>query len=241
MEKICYNKYKDHIKEGDEVIRAVIFDLEGVLVSTDNNHFRAWKQMAMEQGIPFDEKVYQKIRGNARMDALDILLRTAHRNYSPAEKFALTARKNDLYMEQIALMTSDEMLPGALDTIRSLREMGIKTGVVSSSKNCVAILKRLGVYRLLDAVVDGNDVVHPEPDPEGYLLCADKLGIAAEKCLVIEDTPNGIAAAVSAGMYTLAVGEAANDKSIGLRARDLAHFDVPGLVACRKSKNNEID
>ena len=239
MEKICYNKHKDHIKEGDEVIRAVIFDLEGVLVSTERSHFRAWEQMTKEQGLPFDEEVYQKIRGSGRMDALDIILKTAHRNYSPAEKFALTARKNDLYMEEIALLGSDDMLPGTLDTIRSLREMNVRIGVVSSSQNCVAILKKLGIYRLMDAVVDGSDVARPEPDPEGCLLCAEKLHVAPEECLVIEDTLNGIAAASQSGMYTLAVGEAALAKGAGLSARDLKHFDVPGLIACRTQNDKE--
>lgn len=221
------------------MIRAVIFDLEGVLVSTEKSHFRAWKQMTKEQGLPFDEDVFQKIRGSGRMDALDIILKTAHRNYSPAEKFALTARKNDLYIEEIASLTKDHMLPGALDTILALREMGVKIGVASSSKNCVAILKKLGIWRMADAVTDGNDVVHPEPDPEGYLLCAEKLKVQPEECLVVEDTLNGIEAANSAGMYTLAVGEAANDKNTGLRAKDLGHFDLPGLIACRTSENKK--
>ena len=240
MEKMCYNQYMDHVKEGDEVIRAVIFDLEGVLVSTEKSHFRAWKQMTMEQGLPFDEKVYQKIRGSGRMDALDIILKTAHRNYSPAEKFALTARKNDLYMEEIALLSSEQMLPGTLDTIQRLKKMDVKTGVVSSSKNCIAILKKLGIYRMMNAVVDGNDVTHPEPDPEGCLLCAQMLGVSPGECLMIEDTMNGITAANQAGMYTLAVGEAANEKKAGMCAKDLKQFDVPGLIACRtiKDKSN---
>jgi len=235
MERICYNIYRNHIKEGDKVIRAVIFDLEGVLVSTEDSHFRAWKQMTLEQGLPFDENVYQKIRGSGRMDALDIILKTAHRNYSPAEKFALTARKNDLYIEEISMLNSDRMLPGALDTILALREMNVKIGVASSSKNCVAILKKLGIRRMIDAVSDGNDIVRPEPDPEGYFLCAERLNVSPEECLVVEDTINGITAATNAGMYTLAVGEAANDKSAGLRAKDLKHFDLPGLIACRKN------
>ena len=215
------------------MIQAVLFDLEGVLVTTEQCHFRAWRQMAIEQGLPFDEQVYMKIRGSARMNALDIILKAARRNYSPAEKFALTARKNDLYMEEVAQLTGEALLPGALDTVCALRKMKTKVGVVSSSQNCVAILKRMGLWRLMDAVVDGSDVRHPEPDPEGYLLAAHKLKVPPEKCLVVEDTLNGIAAANSAGMYTLAVGEAANNKSIGMRAKDLAHFDVPGLVACR--------
>lgn len=236
---MCYNKYKDHVEEGDEVIRAVIFDLEGVLVSTEKSHFRAWKQMTQEQGLPFDEEVFQKIRGSGRMDALDIILKTAHRNYSPAEKFALTARKNDLYIEEISILTKDHMLPGALDTILTLREMGIRIGVASSSKNCVAILKKLGIWRMIDATTDGNDIVHPEPDPEGYLLCAEKLHVAPEECLVVEDTLNGIEAANRAGMYTLAVGKAADDKSAGMCGKDLAHFDLPGLIACRTNENRK--
>lgn len=218
------------------MIQAVIFDLEGVLVSTDKSHFRAWKQMTTEQGLPFDEDLYQKIRGSGRMDALDIILKTAHRNYSPAEKFALTARKNDLYMEEIVRLSSENMLPGVKATIEKLKAMHVKMGVVSSSKNCVAILKKLGIYRMMDAVVDGNDVVKPEPDPEGCLLCAGQLGIEPEKCLVIEDTMNGIAAANSAGMYTLAVGEAANEKGAGMCAKSLERFDVAALIALRSNE-----
>lgn len=218
------------------MIQAVLFDLEGVLVTTDRCHYQAWKQMAVEQGLPFDEQIYQRLRGNGRMDALDIILQGAkRRNYSPAEKFALTARKNDLYMEQIALLSGEALLPGALETIRALREMGTKIAVVSSSQNCVAILKRMGLWRLMDAIVDGSDVRHPEPDPEGYLLAAQKLNVPPENCLVVEDTVNGIAAAHAAGMYSISVGEAALDKNAVMRAKDLSKIDVAGLVACRTS------
>ena len=235
--KKCAIIYTNPQTEGDEVIQAVLFDLEGVLVSTEQCHYRAWKQMADEQGLPFDETVYQKLRGSGRMDALDIILKSAKRNYSPAEKFALTARKNDLYMEQIATLSAEAMLPGALDTVRSLRAMNTKVAVVSSSQNCVAILKKLGIWRLMDAVVDGSDVLHPEPDPEGYLLAAHKLQVPPENCLVIEDTANGVAAAHAAGMYSLSVGEAAKDKNAVMRAKDLSQIDIAGLVACRTGEN----
>ena len=215
------------------MIKAVLFDLEGVLVTTDQCHYRAWKQMTDEQGIPFHEEVYAKIRGSGRMDALDIILKMARRHYSPAEKFALTARKNDLYIEQIARMTDDVLMPGALDTVLGLKEIGAKVAVVSSSQNCVAILKKLDIWRLIDAVVDGSDVRHPEPDPEGYLLAAQKLGVDPANCLVVEDTVNGITAAHNAGMYSLSVGEAALDKNAALRAKDLSGIDLVGLVACR--------
>lgn len=216
------------------MIQAVLFDLEGVLVTTDQCHYRAWKQMAVEQGLPFDEQVYQKVRGNGRMNALDIILQSARkRNYSPAEKFALTAHKNELYMEEIAQLSAEALLPGALETVRALREIGTKVAVVSSSQNCVAILKRMGLWRLMDAIVDGSDVAHPEPDPEGYLLAAQKLGVAPEKCLVVEDTVNGIAAANAAGMFSISVGEAAKDKNAVMRAKDLSHINIAELVACR--------
>ena len=216
------------------MIQAVLFDLEGVLVTTDQCHYRAWKQMAFEQGMPFDEQVYQRVRGNGRMSALDIILQNARRrNYSPAEKFALTARKNDLYMEEIAQLSADALLPGALETVRALREMGTKVAVVSSSQNCVAILKRMGLWRLMDAIVDGSDVAHAEPDPEGYLLAAQKLGVKPENCLVVEDTVNGITAANEAGMFSISVGEAAKDKNAVMRAKDLSHINIAEMVACR--------
>ncbi|MEG0902372.1 MAG: HAD hydrolase-like protein, partial [Clostridia bacterium] len=98
----------------NEKIAGVIFDLDGVLVSTDNCHYLAWKRMADEEGIDFDRKVNERLRGVSRMESLDILLERAAKPYTEDEKAAMAARKNAYYVTLIGSLTEGDVLPGAL-------------------------------------------------------------------------------------------------------------------------------
>ena len=120
-------------KEGKRLIQAVIFNLDGVLVNTDECHYNAWKQMAHEQGIPFDEKINGTMQGMKRMESLQVLLRKAERRYTMGEMFALSARKNDIFNDMILTLGPKNICPGAVETVRQLRDMRIKTAVASSS------------------------------------------------------------------------------------------------------------
>ena len=212
------------------MIQAVIFDLNGVLVTTDLCHFHAWELMAKEHGIPFDSDVYARIRGLSRMDGIAVILEKSKRHYTDGEKLALATRKNDLYLGMIAGMNEEALLPGAIDAVMGLREIGIRTAVSSSSQNARQILCQLGISDLFDAVVDGNQVGNLKPDPEAFLLTARKLKIDPSHCLVIEDAPEGVKAAHSGGMRCLAVGGAAHDPAADFRADTLAQTDLPALV-----------
>lgn len=198
------------------MIRAVIFNLDGVLVSTDECHLSAWKQLAHEQGIPLTAETYQAMAGRRRMDSLRVLLKKAERNYAPAEMWALAARKNDLYNHMIDALDANSILPEALDAVKRLKEMGIKTAVGSSSENASGILRHLGIYSLFDAVVDGEQIDNGKPDPEVFLLAARKLLTPTSECLVIENTAAGVAAARQAGMKVIALEEAAKLKELDL-------------------------
>lgn len=189
-------------------IEAVIFDLDGVIVSTDECHYRAWKKTADEEGIYFDRKINDRLRGVSRMDSLEIVLERAERLYTDEEKVELAERKNNYYKEYIKKLTKDDILNGVNENLAELKAKGIKVAIGSSSKNTPDILKYIGLDNYFDAVSDGNNITKSKPDPEVFLKAADMLGVPYEKCLVVEDADSGIEAGKRAGMYTLAVNNA---------------------------------
>ena len=205
------------------MIQAVIFNLDGVLVRTDACHYEAWKQLAHEQGIPFSDDVFRAIAGRKRMDGLRVLLKKADRAYSPMELWALSARKNDLFNDMLLKLTQNSILPGAIDTITHLREMGIKTAVASSSENATCILRQVRLTPLFDAVVDGQETEKGKPEPEVFLLAARKLRMPTGECLVVENTAAGLEAARQAGMKTLALGGTAGPEG-------LKDIDLPAML-----------
>lgn len=189
-------------------IEAVIFDLDGVIVSTDECHYRAWKKTADEEGIYFDRKINDRLRGVSRMDSLEIVLERAERLYTDEEKVELAERKNNYYKEYIKKLTKDDILSGVNENLAELKANGIKVAIGSSSKNTPNILKYIGLDNYFDVVSDGNNITKSKPDPEVFLKAADMLGVPYEKCLVVEDADSGIEAGKRAGMYTLAVNNA---------------------------------
>ncbi len=195
-------------------IKAVIFDLDGVIVSTDEFHYQAWKKMSDEEGISFNHTINNRLRGVSRMESLNIILERAEREYTAEEKQALAERKNEYYKQSLVNLTPDDLLPGAKDTIDELKRRKVKIAIGSSSKNTPTILKQIGLADAFDAVADGNDITHSKPDPEVFLLAASKLGIPPEECLVVEDAEAGVQAAIAGGMNVAAVGDA------GLHSQD---------------------
>lgn len=187
------------------MIKAVIFDLDGVIVSTDDCHYEAWKKMADEEGIYFDKEINNRLRGVSRMDSLEIILERAEKEYSDSEKEEMAERKNNYYKEFITKLTPSDILPGAMNTLEELRKNGIKVAIGSSSKNTPVILRQIGLDNYFDAVSDGNNIIKSKPDPEVFLKAADMLGIPYGECAIVEDADAGIEAGNSAGMKTVSV------------------------------------
>ncbi|RRJ65020.1 beta-phosphoglucomutase [Paenibacillus oralis] len=194
----------------DRRYQAVIFDLDGVIVSTDRYHFLAWSQLAWQEGIEFNEQINHRLRGVSRMESLEIILEKASRRYTPVEKLKLAERKNEVYRTLLGDLTDGDMLPGVAETLSALRERGYKVAIGSSSKNTPVILERIGLSGYFDAVADGNGIKNSKPDPEVFLLAAGKLGVPPEDCLVVEDAEAGVYAAKRGGMAAAAIGEARN-------------------------------
>lgn len=211
-------------------IFGVIFDLDGVIVSTDNCHYLAWKRMADEEGIYFDRTINERLRGVSRMESLEIILERAQRPYTDDEKQAMAARKNAYYVELIGSLTREDILPGALDTLSLLKKRGVKVAIGSSSKNTPIILRQIGLENAFDAVADGNAITRSKPDPEVFVLAARLLGLEPENCLVVEDADAGIEAALGGGMRALGVGSAAENPAATFHAPDLAHADFTAIL-----------
>lgn len=191
------------------MVKAVIFDLDGVLVSTDELHYVAWKKIAEELGIDnFTKEDNVRQRGVSRMASLEVVLEKSNRTFSNNEKEVLAERKNDIYVKSLENLSKSDALDGVFDFLEFLNDKNIKVAVGSASKNTPLILKKTGLEDCFDAVSCGLDTTKSKPDPEVFLIAASKLGIEPENCVVVEDSDAGIEAAKSAGMYAIAVGAA---------------------------------
>lgn len=189
------------------MIKGIIFDLDGVLVSTDELHYQAWKKLAKELGINnFTKEDNEKQRGVSRMESLEVVLNKGDRIYSVEEKEELAERKNNYYKDLLETLDHKAVLSGVVKTICHLKQLGMLIGIGSVSKNTPAILQRTELDQYIDKVSCGLDITNSKPDPEVFLVAARKLGLEPENCLVVEDSAAGIVAAKAAGMKSLGVG-----------------------------------
>jgi beta-phosphoglucomutase len=192
-------------------IKAIIFDLDGVIVDTAIFHYKAWKKLANKMGFDLTEAQNEQLKGISRMESLDILLKIGKiDSISDEEKQSLANNKNEWYRENILKMTPKDILPGVKDFLEELKEAHYKMAIGSSSKNAGIILERIGLENYFDAVVDGTKITRSKPDPEVFLKVAQELNIPPEQCLVFEDADSGIEAAKNAGMKTIGVGKPEN-------------------------------
>ena len=194
-------------------IKGIIFDLDGVLISTDKFHYLAWKKLADKLGIPFSEKDNEQLRGVSRMESLELVLKNDPSvKLTEEEKIAAATEKNDCYREYLKTMTPDDVSAEVRETLVALHNKGYKLSVGSSSKNARFILSQTDLTRYFDAIADGNDIKNSKPDPEVFLTAASFLGLEPEVCAVVEDAEAGLEAAVAAGMLPVAYASAYGSK-----------------------------
>lgn len=188
------------------MIRAFIFDLDGVLTDTAEYHFQAWKRLANEKGIPFTRHDNEALRGVPRRESLNRLLKGKPVSDEQARRWM--ARKNEYYKSLIAHMTPDDILPGVLDLLTEIRTAEMKIAIASASKNASMVVERLRLADKIDVLCDGSSVEHQKPAPDLFLQAAVDLGIHPENCIVVEDAQVGIAASRAAGMLSIGIGPA---------------------------------
>lgn len=189
----------------------IIFDLDGVICTTDHYHYLAWKALADRLGVPFNETDNNRLRGVSRMASLEIVLEKSDKTYTQAEKEAMAAEKNDTYRRLLHQITTADLSAEVKSTLDQLRARGCKLAIGSASKNTPFILERLGLGDYFDAVADGNCVTHSKPDPEVFLKAAEMLGLPPAACLVVEDAHAGVEAGVNGGFTCAAIGDAKDD------------------------------
>ena len=211
-------------------ISAVIFDLDGVIVSTDEYHYQAWKRISDQENIYFDRKINERLRGVSRMESLDIILSHSDKNYSDTEKQSLAQRKNTIYCELLNNLSPNDILPGVIYLLLALKARDIKIAIGSSSKNTPFILEQIGLTSNFDAIADGNSIKNSKPDPEVFLLAAELLGVQPEECAVMEDAQAGIDAAKAAGMKAIGIGSAATCLNADIKLLDLTNVDIDHLL-----------
>lgn len=209
--------------------KGIVFDLDGVLVHTDKLHYRAWKKIADERNILFNEEINNRLRGVSRMESLEIVLEN---NHGPAlsrkEKEALAEEKNKYYKEELKSMSPDDVTSEVRETLKSLKDAGIKIAIGSSSKNTKFILKQVGLNDVFDAISDGTNITRSKPDPEVFLKAAEYLSLLPSECLVVEDAVAGIEAAKSGGMKAAGIGDAAVYEKTDYPLATFA--DIKGIV-----------
>ena len=204
-------------------LRAVLFDLDGVITDTSEYHYQAWKRMADEQGYVFSREINERLRGISRMASLEIILEESGVSLSHKEKLELGEQKNNYYKELLKTITPDNMLPGIPAFMAKLRENGIKTALASASRNAPEVIRRLGIAEDFDLVMDAGAVEKGKPDPEIFVSAAERLGAYPEQCIGVEDAAAGIEAIQAGGIFSVGIGPAAS-------AGDWTVGDTSGLV-----------
>jgi len=188
------------------MIKACIFDLDGVIVDTAKYHFKAWQRLARHLEIPFTEEDNEKMKGISRMDSLEIILGLGTKQYSERDKQKFCMTKNTWYLESTQRMNSKDILPGITEFIAHLKDNNIKVALGSASKNARLVLDIIGIKDEFEIIIDGNDVMNSKPDPEVFLKGATGLNVLPNEAIVIEDSAKGVDAAISGGFYSIGIG-----------------------------------
>ncbi|MBR4462947.1 MAG: beta-phosphoglucomutase [Erysipelotrichaceae bacterium] len=208
-------------------MRAFIFDLDGVILSTDEFHFRAWSEIAKEENLTFNRDINNKLRGISRAQSLQIILDYNEKHYDDEEKSRLIEKKNEIYKQLLAGLNQDSITPAVIKTIEEIKKAGYKIAIGSSSKNATDILKRCKIHDLFDAVSDGNNISRSKPDPEVFLKATEMMSVLPTETYVVEDACSGIDAANAGGFVSIGINDASEyhkaDYSVS-RFEDLLSF-----------------
>jgi len=190
-------------------IGGVIFDLDGVIVDTAQFHYTAWKTLAKQWNYELKINDNEQLKGVSRKDSVAKIAAWAGVQPTTAELHDVATRKNKLYLELCAKLTPNDILPGIANLIEELKENHIKVALGSASKNARFVIEKLGLESTFDVILDGNDVSHSKPNPEVFIKAAAQMKLSQQNCVVIEDAPAGIQAAISAQMLAVGLGDVA--------------------------------
>lgn len=204
------------------MIKACLFDLDGVIVDTAQYHFIAWRRLANELGFDFSEKDNEKLKGVARMESLDMILSWGGIELSQEEKETWAAKKNEWYRAYLKDMTPDDILEGVMPFLEDLERKNIRIGLGSASKNARTVMEQIQLIERFEVIIDGTKTTRSKPDPQVFQLGAEALAVQPSECIVFEDAASGIEAALNGGFYAVGIGESENLSK--------AHLVIPNFI-----------
>jgi len=218
------------------MIKAFIFDLDGVIVDTAKYHFAAWRRMANELGADFTEKENEKLKGVSRMDSINLILSWGGVTLSEADKLKWAAQKNEWYLEFLNKMTPSEILPGVLPLLKDLRKKGYKIALGSSSKNAERALRKVRIFSYFNTIIDGTKTTRSKPDPQVFQMGAQRLRLKPEECIVFEDAESGVEAALAGGFYVVGMGSPKNLGDAHVVYSSLEGLTIDSIIQAVKNK-----
>lgn len=214
------------------MIRAFILDLDGVLTDTAEYHFRAWKRLADEEGVPFGRQANEQLRGVSRRRSLELLLGHRVADYSEEQMQEMMDRKNGYYQSLLETITRDDLLPGARQLIDALQRRGLSIAIGSASKNTRIVLEKLHITDVFDGISDGHSVTRAKPAPDVFVYAAGQLGVPTASCAVVEDAESGVQAALTGGMIAVGIGPEERVGAAHFRYDTTAHVDLDEILGC---------
>jgi len=207
-------------------LKAVIFDLDGVIADTARFHYQAWKKLASEIGINLTYEFNENLKGVGRMESLDLILALTEKDYSNEEKIGLANKKNRYYLEFVSRMTPSDLLPGVVKCFEVIKDNNIKIVLASASKNSLGVIKRLGIKKYFDYVVSSKNILKSKPNPEIFIKAAKGLKVATKNCVGVEDSIAGILAINACNMFSVGIGNKKNLYPADICIKDLTEFDI---------------
>lgn len=209
-----------------------IFDLDGVITDTAEYHYRAWKKLADEEGIPFTREDNEELRGVSRRESLRRLLKGRVISEDTAQ--AWMTRKNDYYLAFLDQLTPNDVLPGVHDFLSDARRAGIKLGLGSASRNARKVMRNLAMLDIFNVLGDGNAVINSKPASDLFVWVAGGFGVPTTQCVVFEDAESGVEAALTAGMHCVGIGPAERVGQAHLICAGLHDVTVAHVLALAK-------
>lgn len=207
-------------------LKAVIFDLDGVIADTARFHYRAWKKLASEIGINLTYEFNKNLKGVSRAGSLELLLTLNDKIYSHERKKELADKKNGYYLEFVNRMKPSDLLPGVLKCFEVLKDNNIKIVLASASKNYLYVIKRLEIEKYFDYIVNGKDISKSKPDPEIFIKAAEGIKAATYNCVGVEDSIAGILAINACNMFSIGIGDKEDLYNAGICLKNLAGFNL---------------
>jgi len=214
------------------MVRAVIFDLDGVITETSIQHFEAWKAVAHMIGVEIDMTVNESLKGVSRGEALKVILKHGGilGKYSEEEMEKICFCKNEYYKQLISQFTPSNVFEGVVELFEYLRARSIKIAIGSASHNAPGLIKAMALEKYIDYIVNPYDVKRGKPAPDIFLKAADTLGAKPSDCIGIEDAVAGIKAIKDAGMYAIGIGDVEVLKAADVVFKSISEIDLNIIV-----------